>query len=101
MREIENQLKPQTMRISKHFMDRLKERTMYTDTETFLTDIQNKMSSVLKLNRYSTELNYYPTLRNKFQYYPYSEIFVFDWMGIGIVIDNNTLITVLKIDNQY
>ena len=82
-------------------MDRLKERTMYTDTETFLTDIQNKMSSVLKLNRYSTELNYYPTLRNKFQYYPYSEIFVFDWMGIGIVIDNDTLITVLKIDNQY
>ena len=82
-------------------MDRLKERTMYTDTETFLTDIQNKMSSVLKLNRYSTELNYYPTLRKKFQYYPYSEILVFDWMGIGIVIDNDTLITVLKIDNQY
>ena len=28
------------MRISKHFIDRLKERTMYSDTETFLTDIQ-------------------------------------------------------------
>lgn len=85
------------MMITKHFKERLRERTPYNDVETFYSDIQNKMDNILKVKRNSKELRFYPYLRNKFNYYPNSTIWIIDWMGIGIVTDNNCLITILNL----
>jgi hypothetical protein len=83
--------------IKDHFRKRLRERTPYNDVETFLMDIQNKMDSILELKKGSKELIHYPFLKRKFQTYPNSTILVISWMGIGVVTDNNYLITLYNI----
>ena len=85
------------MMITEHFKERLRERTPYNDVETFWVDIQNKMDNILRVNKNSKELRFYPYLRKKFNFYPTSTILVIDWMGIGIVTDNNCLITILNL----
>ena len=85
------------MMITEHFKERLKQRTPYNDVETFWSDIQNKKDSILKLKRGSRELRHYPYLWNKFQTYPNSTIWVIGWMGIGLVTDNNCLITLYNL----
>jgi hypothetical protein len=96
MRDMNYDLKPPIM-ITNHFRKRLRERTPYNDIETLWSDIENKMDNVLKLKRDSEELRYYPFLKNKFTNYPNSTILVLEWMGIGLVSDNNTLITILNL----
>ena len=85
------------MRITQHFKERLRERTDYNNVENFYSDIENKIDNILKVRKNSKELRYYPHLRNKFDYYPNSTILIIDWMGIGLVTDNNCMITILKL----
>lgn len=84
--------------ITEHFKERLSQRTPYEDVESFWNDIQNKMDRVLKLTKNSEELKNYPFLINKFERYPNSTIWVIDWMDIGLVSLNKSLITVYNLN---
>ena len=83
--------------VTEHFTERLIERTPYDDVETFWSDIKNKKESIVKLNKNSKELRFYPQLRHKFRNYPNSTLWVLGWMGVVLVTDNRTLITLLNI----
>lgn len=84
------------MRISNHFKERLTERTGY-NVETFYNDLNNRRDEIIELKNSSEELNWYPFLKESFDKYPNSTLFLIESLKVCLVSNGMTLITLYNV----
>jgi len=99
MSEIINIEKIIEMKLTEHFEKRIKERTPYSDCESFLYDLKLHKGDMIHLTKDSNQLNRFPNLRNKFRKYPWSALLVLESLNIAMVTDGINLITVYNLIN--
>lgn len=84
------------MNMTNHFRERLNERTGY-NVETFLYDLNNRRNEIIKMDKYSEELDWYPYLKDSYKSYPNSILFLIESLKVCLVSDGRNLITLYNI----
>ena len=92
----EQKLKTNKMNMTNHFRERLNERTGY-NVETFLYDLNNRRDEIIKMDKYSEELDWYPYLKDSYKSYPNSILFLIESLKVCLVSDGRNLITLYNI----